>query len=125
MKLLLCFALFAFSSVVGESCTNPRVKAVAYTNSDAQVLTQIAFVAEFELECANGVTGVSLHADVEGAIVPAIRVKDDANNKYQVRTIVKQRPHVQRQSGLRVPNVGVELGQVDGTVGDLHLNECT
>ena len=80
-------ALFAAAAVFlasasAETCTNPKVTATSYTNSDAQVLTHIAFVAEFGLTCGNGAKNVNLFADVKGNLVPVIKSADGA--KYQV-----------------------------------------
>lgn len=79
-------ALLALTSLAtlaaGETCTNPKVTATSYTNSDAQVLTHIAFIAEFSLACGNGAKNVNLFADVKGALTPVIRSADGA--KYQV-----------------------------------------
>lgn len=65
------------STFAGESCTNPTVRAHSYTPSDAQVLTHIAFIAEFTLECSNGAKNVNLYADVGGNLVPVIKSDND------------------------------------------------
>merc|ERR1712117_226783 len=67
----------------GEKCQNPKVQASSYTPSDAQVLTHIAFVAEFSLSCSNGASNVALYADLNGALVPVVR-SQDAGGRYQI-----------------------------------------
>ena len=52
------------------------MQASSYTPSDAQVLTHIAFVAEFSLSCSNGASNVALYADLNGALVPVVRSQD-------------------------------------------------
>ena len=52
------------------------MQASSYTPSDAQVLTHIAFVAEFSLTCSNGASNVALYADLNGALVPVVRSQD-------------------------------------------------
>ena len=80
-------AFRASSSVASaETCTNPKVTATSYTNSDAQVLTHIAFVAEFGLTCGNGAKNVNLFADIKGNLVPVIKSAD--GTKYQVYIII-------------------------------------
>lgn len=79
--LLVCslFMLITFSAA--NSCSKPEVSASAYTTQDATVLTNIAFVAEFTLKCANGVKGIPLYAEINGKTLPAARIGED---KYQV-----------------------------------------
>jgi len=83
------FALFALVIGVpfsnGEICTNPSVKASSYTPSNAEVLTHVAFIAEFTLTCANGAKDVNLYARIEGgrALLPAVRSASNPS-KYQV-----------------------------------------
>lgn len=80
-KLIVLCLLFIASFVNVDSCTKPEVTASAYTTQDATVLTNIAFVAEFTLKCANGVKGIPLYGEVNGRTLPAVRISDD---KYQV-----------------------------------------
>ncbi|XP_046688100.1 translocon-associated protein subunit delta-like [Homalodisca vitripennis] len=79
---LAVFAAFLISSSYGNTCVKPEVTASQYTTQDATVLTSIAYVAEFNLKCANGVKGIPLYAEVSGKTLPAARIGDD--NKYQV-----------------------------------------
>jgi len=79
------FALFISCLVVqsnANTCVKPEVSASQYTTQDATVLTNIAYVAEFSLKCANGAKGIPLYAEVAGKTLPAARIGDD--NKYQV-----------------------------------------
>ncbi|XP_067012758.1 translocon-associated protein subunit delta [Anabrus simplex] len=65
-----------------DTCSKPEVSASAYTTQDATVLTNIAFIAEFHLKCANGVEGVPLYAEINGKTIPAARIGE--GNHYQV-----------------------------------------
>ena len=83
------FGLIFISCVAGiyggELCSSPSVKASSYTPSDASTLTHMAYIAEWTLTCSNSVgkEGLSLYANVQGAIVPVVRSQSDAN-KYQI-----------------------------------------
>ncbi len=59
------------------------MQASSYTPSDAQVLSHIAFVAEFSLSCSNGASNVNLYADMSGTLVPVVR-SQDAGGRYQL-----------------------------------------
>lgn len=80
--LILASALALSLLCAADSCTKPQVSATAYTTSDATVLTNIAFVAEFNLTCGNGVKGLPLYAEINGKTVPAARLS--GGNQYQV-----------------------------------------
>lgn len=74
-------AFFAFvSSGLCSSCTNPQVTSKSFTTQDATIVTNIAYISEFSLECSSG-TVSHLYADVDGIIVP---VSEIAPNTYQV-----------------------------------------
>jgi translocon-associated protein subunit delta len=74
--------LALINTALADVCTKPKVSASAYTTQDATVLTNIAFVAEFTLNCENHVTGLPLYAEINGKTLPAARIGDD--DKYQV-----------------------------------------
>ncbi|GLH15148.1 hypothetical protein R5R35_007587 [Gryllus longicercus] len=80
--LFLLSTLTIFSLGVADTCTNPQVAATAYTTNDATVLTNIAFVAEFQLSCSSKVNSLPLYAEINGRTVPAARLSEA--NKYQV-----------------------------------------
>lgn len=84
-KFIVLLSVFAAltTSTLAETCQKPEVSASAYVTEDATILTTIAFTTQFTLKCSNGVTGVSLYAEVEGKTLPAVRLS--ADNKYQVR----------------------------------------
>merc|ERR1712037_748254 len=67
----------------GREMPEPEGAVSSYTPSDAQVLTHIAFVAEFSLTCSNGASNVALYADLNGALVPVVR-SQDAGGRYQI-----------------------------------------
>merc|ERR1711884_228006 len=84
MKFLIFFTTLSILGLAqGEKCQNPKVQASSYTPSAAQVLTHIAFVAEFSLSCSNGASNVALYADLNGALVPVVR-SQDAGGRYQI-----------------------------------------
>ncbi|XP_034939663.1 translocon-associated protein subunit delta [Chelonus insularis] len=75
--------IFAFYPlIVAETCQKPEVTASAYVTEDATILTNVAFTTQFTLKCSNGVKDISLYAECEGKILPAVRLS--ADNKYQV-----------------------------------------
>ncbi|XP_059611125.1 translocon-associated protein subunit delta [Phlebotomus argentipes] len=73
----------SLSLALGETCSNAKVKgATSYTTTDATIVSQIAFVTEFSLECSNpGAERVSLFAEVEGRLMPVATIGD---TQYQV-----------------------------------------
>lgn len=78
----LCFLALAVSASSAETCQKPEISASAYVTEDATVLTHVAFTTQFTLKCSNGVKGISLHAEIEGKSLPAVKLS--ADNKYQV-----------------------------------------
>jgi translocon-associated protein subunit delta len=76
---IILLSLFVGLSVA-SSCTNPEVKTTFFSTTDATIVSQIAYVAEFSLKCA-GAENIPLFAEVEGKLSPAVRTGD---NKYQV-----------------------------------------
>nr|AAS16917.1 16.1 kDa salivary protein [Lutzomyia longipalpis] len=82
---ILSFVLFTLSLgyVLGETCSNAKVKgATSYSTTDATIVSQIAFVTEFSLECSNpGSEKISLFAEVDGKITPVAMIGDTT---YQV-----------------------------------------
>lgn len=83
-----CLALAsAISACLAETCQKPEVAASAYVTEDATVLTNVAFTTQFVLKCSNGVKGISLYAEIEGKVLPAVRLS--ADNKYQVREVCR------------------------------------
>ncbi|XP_037091844.1 translocon-associated protein subunit delta-like [Pollicipes pollicipes] len=69
-------------SLATDACQSPTIEAESYTSMDATIVTNIAYIATFSLKCANGVTGISLHAAVGDRLVPVARSADGAT--YQV-----------------------------------------
>jgi translocon-associated protein subunit delta len=71
--------LTASSGVNGAKCTVSTQK--TYTTQDASVLTSIAYITEFQLNCdGKPLTGSQLHADSQGRI---LQVAENSGN-YQV-----------------------------------------
>lgn len=80
-----CYALLVllslFSLGLASSCKNPQVTSTSYTTQDATVVVNIAFVTEFTLTCSNGASGIPLHAEMNGLLLPVVHTFD---NRYQV-----------------------------------------
>uniref|UniRef100_A0A1L8DV93 Translocon-associated protein subunit delta n=1 Tax=Nyssomyia neivai TaxID=330878 RepID=A0A1L8DV93_9DIPT len=73
----------SLSCVLGETCSNAKVKsATSFSTTDATIVSQIAFVTEFSLECSNsGAEKISLFAEVDGRVTPVAMIGDTT---YQV-----------------------------------------
>lgn len=77
----------AFSAIIslsfGLSCTSPTVDSVqSFTTQDATIVSQIAFITEFTLQCGNKASESSpLFADINGKLTPVSRIGTD---KFQV-----------------------------------------
>lgn len=79
MKLFI--ALFAVISCgLCESCIEPKITSRTFTTQDATVVTNIAYITEFDVECGAG-TISSLYADVDGNVQPVSLI---GLNSYQV-----------------------------------------
>lgn len=86
-KLLFVCAIAAIiSASFALTCTSPSVKATSFTTQDATIVSQIAFIAEFTLKCANKASETTpLFAEVDGRLSPVSRIGTD---KFQVSIIV-------------------------------------
>ncbi|KAK7597915.1 hypothetical protein V9T40_014871 [Parthenolecanium corni] len=65
-------------------CTNPEITSLSYTTQDGMVVSEVAFISEFTLECANKASGLTLYGEIDGKILPVMKVDDRVHNKYQV-----------------------------------------
>ncbi|XP_018330409.1 translocon-associated protein subunit delta [Agrilus planipennis] len=63
-----------------DSCVRPEVSLKPFTTEDATVVTNIAYIAEFDLKCESGSVN-NLYADIEGRIGPISKV---GPTSYQV-----------------------------------------
>jgi len=79
---VLYFVSSRFVSILGDVCQSPKVVAQSYTTQDATIVTKIAYIAEFSLDCSNGLKDLLLYADVSGQSLPVFRNTD--GSKYQV-----------------------------------------
>ena len=70
------------SSTFASQCKDPKVSSLSYTTQDGMVVTEIAFISEFTLECSNKASGLSLYSEIDGKIVPIMKV--DGRTKYQI-----------------------------------------
>jgi len=77
LSLSVLFVAFAIASA--SSCKNPTVTSRSYTTLDASVLTSIAYVTEFELNCDGKAANIPLYAEVNGQLSNVVR-----GTKYQV-----------------------------------------
>lgn len=83
MKQILCALVYSLTilCVFGNTCTTPEVHVKSFTNEDATIVTNIAFIAEFTVSCGNGATINNLYADIGNNLVPVARTGE---GKYQV-----------------------------------------
>lgn len=79
---VLLFASCLYSSSSAAQCKDPQVSSLSYTTQDGMVVAEIAFISEFTLECSNKVSGLSLYGEIDGKILPVMKV--DGRTKYQV-----------------------------------------
>ncbi|XKL68697.1 hypothetical protein PGB90_006466 [Kerria lacca] len=63
-------------------CKDPEVVTSSYTTQDGMVVAEIAFISEFSLHCSNKVTGLTLYGELDGHILPIMKV--DGKTKYQI-----------------------------------------
>lgn len=81
------FIFFAIiSTVYCSSCNNPTVTSKSFTTQDATIVTNIAYVAEFDLKCDSGAPS-SLYADIDGNITPASLVTQNGYQVYKINYI--------------------------------------
>nr|BAN21296.1 translocon-associated protein, delta subunit [Riptortus pedestris] len=78
----------AYSSQI---CTNPTVSVSSFTTEDGTVITNVAYVSEFTLKCANGATEVPLYAEVNGKTFPVVHVTKDSYQISWVEELAKSR----------------------------------
>ena len=79
---IFCIATLTISQVLSHICQKPEVIASAYVTGDATVLTKVAFTTQFTLKCINKIKGITLYAEVNNKVLPAVKLSVD--NKYQV-----------------------------------------
>lgn len=83
-RFLATVAVFAavFACAAAASCESPKIDLKYFTTGDATIVSQIALIGEFTLDCADSsATGLALFAEFEGRITPVARLD---SNKYQV-----------------------------------------
>lgn len=82
MALVFNFVIIFVTLSVGycSSCINPEIISETFTTQDATIVTNVAYVSEFQIKCKTG-TATNLYADIEGSIVPVSVVGIDI---YQV-----------------------------------------
>ncbi|XP_065211873.1 translocon-associated protein subunit delta-like [Planococcus citri] len=83
LKLIVLFVCASLPPLYASLCKNPEISSAStYTTQDGMVVAEIAFISEFNLDCSNKANGLSLFGEVNGKILPIMKV--DARNKYQV-----------------------------------------
>jgi len=75
------FLLVAF--VQGEKCVNPSIQSDYYTATDATIVSRVAALSVFTVNCKNNIDIPNLYVDINGKIVPAIK-SVDVRNKFQI-----------------------------------------
>lgn len=91
---------------LAETCTGAQADVRSYTSADAQALSHVPFVAEFTLKCSNNANNVNVYANVNGAVLPAIKVQG-SSDKYQVSW-------TQDVKTAKAKNINVDLYDEDG-----------
>ncbi len=81
-----CFAFLylciCIPSLLASACKNPEISSVSYATQDGMVVAEVAFISEFTLDCSNKVNGLSLYGEVDGRILPVVKI--DSRTKYQI-----------------------------------------
>lgn len=75
--------LALISTVISETCIEPKVTTRTFTTQDATVVTNIAYITEFDVECGAGRIS-NLYADIDGNIQPVSLIDP---NTYQVMLV--------------------------------------
>lgn len=79
------FAALAACSLANV-CENPKIDLQYFTTGDATIVSHIALIGEFTLDCADSsATGLALFSEFEGRIAPVARLD---SNKYQVSELL-------------------------------------
>lgn len=87
---IISLVLAVLNGALAESCRNPRAEAASFTSEDATIVSQIAYIAEFSLQCDGDLPkDYALYAEVEGRPLTAARVGE---NKYQVKKTILTDP---------------------------------
>jgi len=77
---VLC-ALAAFT--YGDKCIAPQVESEYYTTTDATIVSKLAAISVFTVQCQGSTDISNLYVDLNGKIVPAIKSIDN-KNKFQI-----------------------------------------
>merc|ERR1712243_422203 len=76
------YVLFCLAVATVNACSNPTLSSTSFTTQDATILTNIAYVSQFKLECDGEAADIPLFAEVGGK--PLSVVKSKETNEYQV-----------------------------------------
>lgn len=77
LSVALCFA-----AVSATSCSSPTLSSTSFTTQDGTILTNIAYVSQFKLNCDGKPADIPLYAEVGGK--PLSVVKSKETNEYVV-----------------------------------------
>jgi len=80
---LLSALLVVAQLACGEKCVNPTIQSDYYTTTDATIVSRIAALSVFTVNCKNNIDIPNLYVDIGGKIVPAIK-SVDVRNKFQI-----------------------------------------
>lgn len=72
------------AALAAATCKSPTVSSSSFTTADGTIVSQVAYIAEFELKCQDGAAG-ALFAEYAGRLSPVAKV---GLNKYQVSPII-------------------------------------
>ncbi|KAJ8976558.1 hypothetical protein NQ317_014211 [Molorchus minor] len=80
-KCLFFFTICAvLCGVFCSTCVNPQVTSKSFTTLDATIVSNIAYISEFSVQCSSEEIG-NLYAELDGNVFPVSIV---GSNKYQV-----------------------------------------
>lgn len=79
-KFIVSFGVLCVAAFASAACKNPTVSSSSYSTTDGTIVSQVAYIAEFELKCQDGAAG-PLFAEYAGRLSPVAVV---GPNKYQV-----------------------------------------
>lgn len=112
MTPLFVFALFFAGLSVGYSdrCLNPEISSETFTTQDATIVTNIAYICEFQVRCKSGVAA-NLYAEIDGSIVPISVI---GPNTHQVSFPIMYHNHIStilisRLAGLKTRKLLLEV----------------
>lgn len=82
MLFVLCFFGGVLYSAASSPCKDPTISSLSYTTQDGMVVTQVAFISEFTIQCSNKIDTPTLYGEIGGKLLPVMKI--NGRTKYQV-----------------------------------------